>query len=239
MSYGGAGSSRRPQTFGSAASPIPGAGAIPPIGPGLTQGITQLQINFDVVLFVGLFFCCDFENIFQFVEGFGGNGVTNFSRAEFEMPESASREVHIKRLTRQYQHELAELSACHTLLQQDHSDLVQMLQPYVDPGTGSLRNVPEDIVLIKQGLDLRLREFETDTYRVQRTEHELQTLIEESALERESQISRLGNQAGSNISTAFNEQQRLISLQQGEIDQLRFETAIMEKETAKLRGIKS
>ena len=42
---------------------------------------------------------------------------------------------------------------------------------------------------------------------------------------------------GGALNSTFNEQQRLISLQQSEIDQLRFETAIMEKETAKLRGI--
>ena len=47
----------------------------------------------------------------------------------------------------------------------------------------TLKNVPEDIVLVKQGLDLRLREFESDSDRVQRTERELQGLIEEAALE--------------------------------------------------------
>ena len=116
-------------------------------------------------------------------------------------------QVKIRRLTERYQHELAELSACHTLLQQDHSEMVKMLQPYVDPNTGSLKNVPEDVVLVKQGLDLRLREFESDSDRVQRTEHELQGLIEESALEREQQLAGMGGSGGSTagvISTTFN-----------------------------------
>ena len=108
-------------------------------------------------------------------------------------------------MTERYQHELAELSACHTLLQQDHSEMVKLLQPYVDPTTGSLKNVPEDVVLVKQGLDLRLREFEADSDRVQRTEHELQGLIEESALEREQQLAGMGGgQNAGSISTTFN-----------------------------------
>lgn len=140
----------------------------------------------------------------------------------------------INQLCDLYQQLLTELNACHSLLQVDQERLAAMLVPYVNAQNQLVEPEP-DVLLFKQGLDLRLQEFEEDCQKIQKVERRLQKKIDEACSEYDAAVHDIAQVADSRILRRLRDNQRKIDLQQQEIDQLRFEKDILEKETRKLR----
>eukprot|EP00913_Durusdinium_trenchii_P016800 g15790.t1 len=156
-----------------------------------------------------------------------------------------------------YQSQLAELNACHSLLTVDQERLATMLAPYVNASGELVMEAPDpDVMLFKQGLDLRLKEFEEDCKRIQQTEQKLQDKIDSAASDYEQAIHGMATATDARIFKRLREQQRQIELQQQdlilcliistyrltqqplkEIDQIRFEKEILQEETKRLREI--
>eukprot|EP00747_Dinoflagellata_sp_TGD_P186143 gnl/TRDRNA2_/TRDRNA2_43035_c0_seq1.p1 gnl/TRDRNA2_/TRDRNA2_43035_c0~~gnl/TRDRNA2_/TRDRNA2_43035_c0_seq1.p1 ORF type:complete len:144 (+),score=37.18 gnl/TRDRNA2_/TRDRNA2_43035_c0_seq1:2-433(+) len=92
-------------------------------------------------------------------------------------------------------------------------------------------------MLFKSGLDLRLKEFEEDCKRIQQVERRLQQKIDEATGEYEATVQGIVTSTDSRIFKRLREQQRLIEVQQQEIDQVRFEKELLQQETRRLREI--
>merc|ERR1719420_2840371 len=133
-----------------------------------------------------------------------------------------------------YQQLLTELNACHSLLQVDQERLAAMLVPYVNAQNQLVEPEP-DVLLFKQGLDLRLQEFEEDCQKIQKVERRLQKKIDEACSEYDSAVHDIAQVADSRILRRLRDNQRKIDVQQQEIDQLRFEKETLDKETRKLQ----
>jgi hypothetical protein len=146
------------------------------------------------------------------------------------------QDFEIQQLCDIYQQQLTELNACHSLLTVDQEKLAQMLAPYVsERGELVLQQPSEDILLFKKGLDLRLKEFEEDCKRIQRTERLLAQKIEDATTGYEEAVQGQSASHDSRIFKRLKEQQRLIEIQQKEIDQIRFEKEMLQEETRQLR----
>ncbi|CAK0865486.1 unnamed protein product, partial [Prorocentrum cordatum] len=89
----------------------------------------------------------------------------------------------IQQLSDQYQEQLADLNAAHSLLQVDQQRLAEML--YVDSSGGVTGMLSEDVRLFKDGLDFRLQEFEESCARIQDLERRLQEKIDEATTDYE------------------------------------------------------
>merc|ERR1719247_1453857 len=96
-----------------------------------------------------------------------------------------------------------------------------------------------DVLLFKEGLDHRLKEFEEDCKRIQRTEERLQDLIDKATTDYEHAVQGIAMSTDSRIFQRLREQQRLIEVQQQEIDQVRFEKERLGEETKRLREMTS
>lgn len=146
------------------------------------------------------------------------------------------QDIEIQRLCDLYQQQLAELNACHSLLTVDQERLATMLAPYVNSAGELGMDAPDpDVLLFKQGLDLRLLEFEEDCKRIEATESKLQKKIDEATTGYEQAVQGISMTTDSRIYKRLREQQRLIELQQAEIDQIRFEKELLADETQRLR----
>merc|ERR1719379_3228892 len=144
----------------------------------------------------------------------------------------------VGQLTDLYQQQLSELSACHSLLQTDQERLAEMLAPYVSADGRLSMNQPDPkVILFKQGLDLRMKEFEDDCRRIQKTERRLQSKIDEATVGFESQFAEASGLADKRVLKRINEQQRIIEAQQIEMDQLRFERDVLKDETRRLQAL--
>jgi hypothetical protein len=144
----------------------------------------------------------------------------------------------VNQLTDLYQQQLAELSACHSLLQTDQERLAEMLAPYVSSDGRLSMNQPDPkVILFKQGLDLRMKEFEDDCRRIQKTERRLQSKIDEATVGFESQFAEASGLADKRVLKRISEQQRIIEAQQIEMDQLRFERDVLKDETRRLQAL--
>jgi len=98
-----------------------------------------------------------------------------------QLPKTLQQDMEIQQLCDLYQQQLAELNACHSLLTVDQERLAAMLAPYVNSHGELVMEAPDpDVMLFKDGLDLRLKEFEEDCKRIQATEAKLQRKIERS-----------------------------------------------------------
>merc|ERR1719401_210265 len=84
------------------------------------------------------------------------------------------QDMDIQRLSDQYQEQLADLNAAHSLLTVDQQRLADML--YVDSSGGVTGMLSEDVRLFKDGLDFRLKEFEESCNRIQDIERRLQEI---------------------------------------------------------------
>lgn len=93
------------------------------------------------------------------------------------------------------------------------------------------------IVMFKDGLELRLSEFKEDCKRVQQIEQRLQEKIEAATTEYEHTVQQVSNVADARILKRLREQQRLIDVQQAEIDQIRHEKNCLQAETRRLREL--
>mmetsp|Transcript_19757 Transcript_19757/g.42311 ORF Transcript_19757/g.42311 Transcript_19757/m.42311 type:complete len:200 (-) Transcript_19757:91-690(-) len=146
--------------------------------------------------------------------------------------------MEIQKLCDQYQEQLAELNACHSLLVIDQERLASMLAPYVNASGVLVMESPDpDVLLFKKGLDLRLAQFEEDCKRIQATERRLQQCIENATTEYEEAVTGIAKNSDSRIFKRLREQQRQIELQQQEIDQVRFEKELLQEETRRLRDL--
>jgi hypothetical protein len=144
----------------------------------------------------------------------------------------------VGQLTDLYQQQLSELSACHSLLQTDQERLAEMLAPYVSSDGRLSMNQPDPkVILFKQGLDLRMKEFEDDCRRIQKTERRLQSKIDEATVGFESQFAEASGLADKRVLKRISEQQRIIEAQQIEMDQLRFERDVLKDETRRLQAL--
>merc|ERR1719203_1103575 len=92
-----------------------------------------------------------------------------------QLPRHLQQDLEIQQLADLYQQQLAELNACHSLLTVDQERLAGMLAPYMDSNGKLVMDRPDpNVMLFKQGLDLRLKEFEEDCKRIKRTEEQLE-----------------------------------------------------------------
>eukprot|EP00418_Pyrodinium_bahamense_P064556 CAMPEP_0179101452 /NCGR_PEP_ID=MMETSP0796-20121207/46907_1 /TAXON_ID=73915 /ORGANISM="Pyrodinium bahamense, Strain pbaha01" /LENGTH=208 /DNA_ID=CAMNT_0020799303 /DNA_START=148 /DNA_END=774 /DNA_ORIENTATION=+ len=154
------------------------------------------------------------------------------------MPKHLQQDFEIKKLCDLYQQQLAELNACHSLLTADQERLASMLAPYMDARGELVMSKPDpDVLLFKEGLDLRLREFEEDCKRIKRTEGALQERIDQAAVDYERAVHSIAMSSDSRVFRRLREQQQLIDLQQQEIDQVRYEKELLQEETQRLRAL--
>eukprot|EP00918_Siedleckia_nematoides_P041298 GHVU01089672.1.p1 GENE.GHVU01089672.1~~GHVU01089672.1.p1 ORF type:complete len:460 (-),score=131.73 GHVU01089672.1:683-2062(-) len=115
--------------------------------------------------------------------------------------------------------------------------MARLLEPYLNKD-GSLVATPDErILLFKQGLDLRMVELDEDCRRIQQTERRLQRKIDECTLTYETMVFDAQGFAESRLMKQIQEQQRVITLQQRELDELRFQRDLYADETTRLRGI--
>merc|ERR1719426_593049 len=154
------------------------------------------------------------------------------------LPRHVQQDLEIQKLTELYQQQLAELNACHSLLTVDQERLAQMLAPFVNSSGELVMQAPDpDVLLFKDGLDLRLKEFQEDCHRIQKTEERLSELIDKATTEYEHAVQGIAMSTDSRIFKRLREQQKLIEVQQQEIDQIRFEKDMLGEETKRLREI--
>jgi hypothetical protein len=156
------------------------------------------------------------------------------------LPKHVQQDMEIQKLTELYQQQLAELNACHSLLTVDQERLATMLAPFVNNSGELVMQAPDpDVLLFKDGLDLRLKEFQEDCRRIQQTEEKLQKLIDKATTEYEHAVQGIAMSTDSRIFKRLREQQRLIEVQQQEIDQIRLEKEVLGEETSRLREMTS
>jgi len=154
------------------------------------------------------------------------------------LPHYARQDAEIQQLTDVYQQQLVELNACHSLLQADQERLSQMLLPYVNAsGQLVLEAADPAIIMFKDGLELRLAEFKEDCKRIQQIERRLQAKIDAATAEYEHTVQDVSNVADARILKRLREQQRLIDIQQAEIDEVRHEKNCLQAETQRLREL--
>eukprot|EP00930_Biecheleria_cincta_P016287 TRINITY_DN13307_c0_g1_i1.p1 TRINITY_DN13307_c0_g1~~TRINITY_DN13307_c0_g1_i1.p1 ORF type:complete len:240 (-),score=64.34 TRINITY_DN13307_c0_g1_i1:35-754(-) len=155
-----------------------------------------------------------------------------------ELPKHVREDLEIQQLVDLYQSQLAELNACHSLLTVDQERLASMLAPYVNAAGELVMEAPDpDVLLFKEGLELRLKEFEQDGRRIQLTEQKLQEKIDSASNDYEQAVRGIALTTDTRIFKRLREQQRQIELQQQEIDQVRFEKEMLREETKRLREL--
>jgi hypothetical protein len=98
-----------------------------------------------------------------------------------------------------------------------------------------LQQLDPKVLLFKEGLDLRVSEFQEDCKRIQTTERRLQTKIERAAEDYERNFLQSSGLVDARVLKRVREQQRLIQVQQGELEQLRFEKDILQAENRRLK----
>ena len=147
----------------------------------------------------------------------------------------------IRLLTEQLQFELGNLSGTHSVLESDMQRLASMLAPFMTPA-GRL-NLPDasnggldpKILLFKQGLDFRISEYNEDCKRLESVQDRLQRKLEEAAGSYERTFMGASGLADARIIRRLEEQQRVIQIQQQELDQTRFERDVVADEAKRLR----
>ena len=155
------------------------------------------------------------------------------------LPKHAAEDIAIAQLTDLYQQQLSELNACHSLLLADQERLATLLAPHITPSgqisPEALQQLDPMVLVFKEGLDLRLNEFQEDCRRIQATERRLQRKIEQAAADYEANFLATSGLADARILKRLREQQRLIQIQQQELDQARFEKELLEGENNRLK----
>jgi len=143
----------------------------------------------------------------------------------------------IRLLTEQLQLELGNLASTHSVLEADMQRLASMLGPFMTPA-GRL-NLPEKmdpkVLLFKQGLDFRISEYNEDCRRLENIQERLQRKLEEAAGAYERTFMGATGLADARIIRRLEELQRIIQVQQQELDQARFERDVVADEAKRLR----
>ncbi|KAF4675428.1 hypothetical protein FOL46_001723 [Perkinsus olseni] len=164
------------------------------------------------------------------------------SSQRLESSSTFTRDEEIANLVRTYQEQLAEIAAANSTLVDDKERLAILLEPYMD-AEGRMRlpdgasSIDPNIRILKEGLDLRLQEFWDSFQRLQQIERRLSRKIDETAMEYQHAISDVSGLCDKRILKRLREQQRQITLQQVENDQLRFERDTLNYELQRLRQI--
>eukprot|EP00397_Hematodinium_sp_SG-2012_P043316 GEMP01048128.1.p1 GENE.GEMP01048128.1~~GEMP01048128.1.p1 ORF type:complete len:277 (+),score=69.00 GEMP01048128.1:250-1080(+) len=154
------------------------------------------------------------------------------------IPEFMKEDIQIRELVNLYQQQLVELNACHSLLQADQELLARKLAPYKnESGQLVVQEPSDDVLLFKQGLELRIAEFKEDCTRIHETEKKLERLIRQATTDYERSLNEVSETADSRILRRLRQQSTLIQVQQNEVDQLRLEKNILEAQTRKLREL--
>ncbi|CBZ49551.1 conserved hypothetical protein [Neospora caninum Liverpool] len=152
-------------------------------------------------------------------------------------PNLALANAEIAALVDLYQQQLAEITAEHSLLLEDQAKLAAFIAPYLDEEGRVVGEFDDTLLLFKQGLDLRLLEYEEDCRRIQQTERRLQRHIDDICLSYDSMVMEAQGYAESRLLGQVKELQRVIWILHSELDELRFQRDIFADETKRLRGI--
>lgn len=132
-----------------------------------------------------------------------------------------------------YNLQLQELLACTQLLQQDQERYAQLMQN--TPSVG-LTQVASDLVLFKQGLDLRIQELEEDSRRILKTERSLTRAIFFARQEYElALLCSTGLVSSNQLLKRVRQQERVLRRQQFLLDTLRFDRDVAADEVTRLR----
>jgi len=150
---------------------------------------------------------------------------------------SGGEDEEIRLLTDQLQLELGNLASTHSVLEADMQRLASMLGPYMT-AAGRL-NLPEKldpkVLMFKQGLDFRIAEYNEDCRRLENIQERLQRKLEEAAGAYERTFMGASGLADARIIRRLEELQRIIQVQQQELDQTRFERDVVADEAKRLR----
>lgn len=139
----------------------------------------------------------------------------------------------VEELTELYQRQLSDVTRSHGALEDDQERLAKLMKS-VNAGLAGA-GTSTSVMIVKEGLDLRLREFEEDCRRVRHTERNLQRKIDNIAVEQEVQILEMTGICDQRVLRCLKEKQRQLESQQLELDQLRFEKETLEDESRRLR----
>jgi hypothetical protein len=152
---------------------------------------------------------------------------------------TGAEDEEIRQLTDQLQNELGSLAATHSVLESDMQRLASMLAPFMTPA-GRL-NLPEKmdpkVLMFKQGLDYRIAEYNEDCKRLESVQGRLQRKLEEAAGAYERTFMGASGLADARIIKRLEELQRIIQIQQRELDQTRFERDVVADEAKRLRQL--
>eukprot|EP01054_Gregarina_sp_Poly1_P010267 Gregarina_sp_Poly_1__10266@NODE_719_length_6614_cov_137_436383_g541_i0_p3_GENE_NODE_719_length_6614_cov_137_436383_g541_i0NODE_719_length_6614_cov_137_436383_g541_i0_p3_ORF_typecomplete_len328_score54_79DUF2076/PF09849_9/0_012RuvB_C/PF05491_13/0_07Herpes_US12/PF05363_12/1_4e03Herpes_US12/PF05363_12/0_28_NODE_719_length_6614_cov_137_436383_g541_i050766059 len=156
---------------------------------------------------------------------------------EQALPVWARNNYNIQNLVHTYQKGLINLNASHNLLSEDYGKFSKLIQPFLSNMGQIVRPPSEDLLLMKQGLDLRLLEFDADCLRLQKVEAQLQRLLDDTFLQYEQSVTNTKSFVEEETLQKIQEQQRLIHLQFHELDEIRFQRDLYLDEIRRLKKL--
>ncbi|PHJ25614.1 rna-binding protein [Cystoisospora suis] len=142
-------------------------------------------------------------------------------------------------LARIYQEQVAALTEAHEEIMRDKRQLETLLEPYMTPNGQKLAQEPsEDILMFKEGLDIRLQQFNEDCNRASRLEWVLQRKLQETSEKESKALSThpCQVQATCEALKKVKDQERLIKILQHELDEQLYYNDLFAEQLRRMRG---